>query len=87
MNCEICGQKLALSLQGYKAHNKLFHNVKVSTTSRDLNLGQARPVVDASIRPERTTNRTKAQIVHDMEKVWGASVIPMVKPWQALGDR
>ncbi len=46
------------------------------------------PDVEATkIRPVRTTNRTKRQIVHDTEKMWGRAIIPPVKPWHSLGDR
>lgn len=39
------------------------------------------------IKPIKTSTRSKAQIVFDMEKTWGHAVIPMVQPWQALGDK
>ena len=39
------------------------------------------------IRPIKTTNRSKAQIVLDIEKTWGSALIPEVKPWHSLGGK
>lgn len=76
--CEICSEKLAGSKEGYKAHMKRFHALK----------SNAGHIVEPSrIVPMRLTTRTKAQIVHDMEKTWGMAVIPEVKPWHSLGER
>lgn len=70
--CEICGEKLGSSQVVYINHYKRFHAIK--------------PTIDI-IRPTRKTVRSKAQIVHDMEKMLGYAIFPMVKPWQALAVR
>lgn len=77
--CELCGEKLAGSNVGYRMHMKRFHSV--------LEQPRAFEAHSVVITPTRITNRSKAQIVHDMEKIWGAAIIPPVMPWHALGDR
>lgn len=36
------------------------------------------------MRPTRTSARSKARIVNDMEKTWGANIFPEIKPWQGV---
>lgn len=73
--CEICGERLAQSVEGYKNHYKRFHSVSANVIEA-VNI----------IRPKRTTTRSKAQIVHDVEKTFGYAIQPMVQPWHSLGE-
>lgn len=75
--CDICGEKLALSKEGYKNHIKRFHSV----VQTPVLLPEIRKIV-----PLRVTSRSVAQIIHDMEKMWGAAIFPRVQPWHALGE-
>jgi hypothetical protein len=67
--CALCGGVTFKTFELYQQHLLGHHNQE--------------PV--KIITPERTTNRTKAQIVHDMEKTWGKAVYPEVKPWHSVG--
>ena len=77
-HCEICGERLAGSQEGYRAHLKRFHSANPHASINP---------VKSPITPLRTSARSKAQIVHDMEKTWGYSIIPDVKPWHSLEVR
>ncbi len=95
--CEFCRERVFGGKDGYKLHLGRWHTkagVKV-WQSTDLSLkSSARALeshpsgaVQVKIMPERTTTRTKGQIVHDVEKMLGYAIIPMVKPWSAWGDK
>lgn len=85
--CEICGVKLAAgSTEGYKMHLKKFHNAHPQALEYDWITQRARPIILQPIKPERTTNRSKDHIVHDVEKTWGFALTPDVKPWHSFGD-
>lgn len=80
-NCNLCGERLMQTEDAYKLHCTRFHPTKIDTSLRGLD-----KVFKREIKPERITNRSKAEIVFDMEKTWGVAVIPAIKPWQTIND-
>lgn len=90
MNCEICGAKMAKGCpEGYRNHLKKMHNAQLSSPAFEALKSKIKAVAEAPARPKlvplNTSGRSKAQIVHDMEKVWGKAVYPEVKPWHSMG--
>jgi len=80
MFCNICHDRI-VGIDGYSFHLKRFHPRAAKTTVRHFSGGSMQ-----QIRPIRTTIRTKLQIVHDIEKTWGAALIPEIKPWHSLEE-
>lgn len=74
-SCELCGEWLAQTSDGYKLHYNRFHSTRLAVITDSA---------PKTIKPVRTTNRTKAQIVHDMEIVFGKSIWPIVRPWHTV---
>lgn len=72
-NCEICNELLCTSVEGQRNHYKRFHSLTLTVVK-----------VPHLIKPFRLTKRSKAQIVHDQEKLWGYAIMPPVKPWHSL---
>jgi hypothetical protein len=73
-HCEVCGDRLEMTEDSYLLHIRRFHPIKQVSVR----------LPGYAIKPLRTTTRTKKEIVHDMEKIWGSAITPSVKPWHTL---
>lgn len=79
--CAICGLKNFKNVTEYHAHYRTMHSVRALSETTLIP-----PTVSHYLKPVNTSGRSKEQIVHDMEKVWGHAVFPQVKPWHSVGE-
>lgn len=77
--CEICGIKLAESIEGYNTHLKKFHGLKPNATALEFNSDMALETVKA-ILPIKTSNRSTFEITQSLEASLGKEHFIYPKP-------